>query len=221
MTSEHPSFEGIYDAPDIARYLLAARMANELYPVSSRSLIRWVRSGLALPSLKEIPGRDLLLTFEDMISMRVIAALRAYGAKWSEIHSAEWWLRRETGHTRPFATEQLWTANSEVFASFRDRIVSASRHGQLAFDIITDYLIPISGLRFKNAIARVWEPRSMVELNPIVQFGAPVVAGTSIPTRAIWGMTQAGDSFDMVARAYRITNEEVQAAVDWENDLAA
>jgi len=219
MTSDHADYDGIYDAPTVARYLLAGRMATELYPVSSRSLIHWIRRGLALPELAGVPGRRLILTFEDMVSMRVIAALRAHGVKWSLIHAAEVWLRKNMGHDRPFATEQLWTANSEVFTKLRDQIVSASRQGQLALEIIEDYLIPISGLSFEQQVARRWKPRDFIELDPLVQFGASVVQGTGVPTRAIWGMVRAGDPISMVARAYEISPQQAQAAVDWEDDL--
>lgn len=215
------TFQGIYEAPDVARYLLASRMAGELYPISSRNLIRWIRKGLSDPSLKTVPGRDLLLTFEDMVSMRVIAALRAYKVPWQDIYEAEEWLRGATNHRRPFATEQIWTTQSEVFTRFRNRIVSASRHGQMAFEMLTEHLIPISGLKFAHEVAHTWEPRNLIELNPLVQFGAPVVKGTNIPTRAIWGMVRAGDPISTVARAYNLSVEKAQAAVDWEDDLAA
>ena len=48
--------------------------------------------------------------------MRVIAALRAAGVSWPRIHAAETWLRQHTGCQRPFATEQLWTDQSDVLA---------------------------------------------------------------------------------------------------------
>ena len=102
-------YEGIYAPPTAARYLLAARAADRAYPVTSRHLIRWIRKGLAHPDLSDVPGRDLTIAFQDLISMRVIAALRAAGVSWPRIHTAEAWLRQLTGCQRPFATEQLWT----------------------------------------------------------------------------------------------------------------
>lgn len=218
---ESEKFEGIYDVPGAARYLLAARMANEAYPVTSRNLIRWIRKGLALPDLANVPGQEMLITFEDLVSMRVIAALRSYDVSWGKIYEAQDWLRDFVGHPRPFATEQLWTAQSEVFAKFRKKLISASKNGQMALDIMIDYLIPISGLRFNKEVASSWEPRRWILLDPKVQFGAPCIVGTRVPTRAIWGMVRAGDSRVMVARAYHLEPEEVDAAVGWEDALAA
>ena len=215
-------FEGIYDVPEVARYLLASRSAAELYRVNSRHLIRWIRHGLASPDLVATPGRELIITFEDLVSMRVIAALRAANVKFTKIYEAEDWLRKETGHTRPFATEVLWTEGSEVFAEMSRRLLSATRHGQLAMDLIREFLIPIHGLTFNEShLADSWQPINGVLLHPLIQFGSPCIKDTRIPTRSIWGMVEAGDSPDWVARAYQLSEGEVRTAIDWESRLAA
>jgi uncharacterized protein (DUF433 family) len=216
------SFVGIYQVPEAARYLLASRMASEVYPVSSRRLIWWIRRGLVLPSLAQVPGRQLLITFQDLISMRIIAALRAAGVGWRKIYIAERWLRDQTGQPRPFATELLWTERSDVFAEFQRQLIAASRHGQLAMDLLRTYLIPVRGLTFgRDQVVTTWEPQKAIVLDPLIQFGAPCVRGTRIPTRAIWGTVRAGDSVELVRGSYRISEEELQAAVSWEDALAA
>lgn len=221
MTVTPAAFEGLYDVPNAARYLLASRMAEEAYPVTSRHLIRWIRNGLAHEALSNIPGRELLISFEDLISMRVIAALRSYGVTWPRIYATEDWLREFVGHDRPFATEAVWTTSNDVFSRFKSMIISASRHGQLAMEIMEEYLIPVSGLIFDHGIADIWEARSLIVLDPEVQFGAPCIKGTRIPSRSVWGMVRAGDSPDLVKKAYRISQEELDAALAWEDGLAA
>ena len=172
-------FEGIYDVPETARYLKAAAHGEQLYQVRSGTLIRWIRRGLASPGLSDVHGRDLLIDFEDVISLRVIAALRAVGVSWREIDRTDEWLRSETGVSRPFATDWLWTGQGEVFAEWSDLLVSASRHGQLALGLLREYLIPIHGLMFSEAThaATSWEPLNGVVLQPAVQFGSPCVKG--------------------------------------------
>jgi len=221
MSPETSRFQGIYDLPSAAQYLLAGRGAEETYPVSSRNLIRWIRKGLALPEFSEVPGRELLIAFQDLVSMRVIAALRSAGVSWLDIYRAEAWLREHVGHPRPFATEELWTSRSDIFTRFQRMLISASRHGQLAMNLLTDQLIPVSGLRFEGSVARTWEPRELILLDPKVQFGAPCIKGTRTPTRAIWGMIEAGDPRELVRQAYEITESELEAALDWEAHLAA
>ena len=70
-------------------------------------------------------------------------------------------------------------------------------------------------------MASSWEPSDCVLLQPQIQFGAPCIKGTRIPTRTIFGMIEAGDSVEWVARAYRISKDEAQAAYDWENRIHA
>jgi uncharacterized protein (DUF433 family) len=167
-----------------------------------------------------IPGRELLLTFEDVISMRVIAALRAAGVKFSRIYEAERWLRKVTGHFRPFATEMLWTEKSDIFVEMKRQLIAASRSGQYAFQILEDYLIPVHGITFSEQhIAQTWEPRVNIALDPLIQFGAPCIKGTRIPTRTLWGMVMGGDTTEYVAQSYHLTVEQIQNAIDWEDTL--
>ena len=216
-------FAGVYDVPETARYLKAAAHAEQLYPVRSGTLIRWIRRGLASPGLSDVHGRELLIDFEDVVSLRVIAALRSVRVSWREIHHSGEWLRSETGVSRPFATDWLWTGQGEVFAGWCDLLVSGSRHGQLALGLLRDYLIPVHGLIFnqESRAATSWEPLNGVVLQPAVQFGSPCVKGTRIPTRTIAGMIEAGDSATWVASAFDLAPDQAQAACDWESRLRA
>ncbi len=215
---EPPSYEGIYDVPEVARYIKATTHAELTHSVSSAKLIRWIRRGVASPDLVDVPGTELLIAFEDLISMRVITALRSSGVKWSEIDRTEEWLRDATGHERPFATEYLWTGQGDIFVDWTERLLSASRDGQLALELLKDYVIPVHGLVFseKTKVATLWEPITGVVLEPQVQFGSPCLKGTRIPTRTVAGMVEAGDSVDWVAQSYGLSRKEVKAACDWE-----
>ncbi|MXX93733.1 MAG: DUF433 domain-containing protein [Chloroflexi bacterium] len=215
---EPSSYEGIYDVPEVARYIKATIHAELARSVSSAKLIRWIRRGVASHDLVDVPGTELLIAFEDLISMRVITALRASGVKWSEIDRTEEWLRDATRHERPFATEYLWTGQGEIFVDWTERLLSASRDGQLALELLKDYLIPVHGLVFseKTKVAALWEPMAGIVLEPQVQFGSPCLKGTRIPARTVAGMVEAGDAVEWVAQSYGLTRDEVKAACDWE-----
>ena len=218
-----PDFAGIYDVPEAARYLRASSHGAIVYPVSSRKMINWIRRGVATPTLVGVPGPELLIEFEDLISMRVIAALRASGVIWPAIRQAELWLRRETQSERPFATETLWTGQRQIFADWRKQLVAASSAGQLAFDLLMEYLLPVTDLMFskETQMATSWEPSSGVVLEPAIQFGAPCIKGTRIPTRTVAGMIEAGDSPEYVARAFDQPIEAIEEACEWERLLRA
>ena len=216
-----PAFDGIYDVPEAARYLKAATHGDAVYPVSSTKLIRWIRRGLASEELATMHGLELLIAFEDLVSMRVIAALRSVGVSWFEINKTEQWLRNETGVQRPFATEIIWAGQGQVFADWTGRLLSASRHGQMALEVLRQYLIPIHGLEFADSslVATSWEPLTGILLEPQIQFGAPCIKGTRIPTRTISGMITAGDPVSWITAAFGISEDEVDAACEWESRL--
>lgn len=215
-------FQGIYEVPEAARYIRAyfaawrsqSELAREL---TSRSLIRWVRSGISSPDLEKIHGRDLLVSFEDLVSLQIVAALRAAGISFQKIRKAEQWLREHTGQERPFATESLWTDRAHVFSNFRRQLIAADSHGQYAFDFIERYLIPVHGLTFGDRqIVTKWEPTRGIELDPLIQFGAPCVKGTRIPTHSITRLVEAGESEDQIAAWYELSREEIKHALEWE-----
>ena len=217
------SFDGIYDVPEAARYIRAGSPLPPRYPLKAATLIRWVRTGLAAPTQGALPSRDLLLDFTDLISLRIIIALRSFGVKWGEIHRTERWLREVKGIEHPFATEYLWVGQSQVFAEWEEQLLSGSRHGQSALGLLREFVVPVNDLDFSEEthLAVSWEPVAGVTLIPQVQFGAPCIKGSRIPTRSIAGMIAGGDLPEFVAETYGISVDEVQAAYDWEARVAA
>ncbi|MFC1903941.1 hypothetical protein ACFLW9_03560, partial [Chloroflexota bacterium] len=165
---DRTNFQGTYIAPEAALYLTATlkrdiHIEKPEYPIHSRNLIRWIRIGLMSPEIRNVAGKELVIGFEDLISMRVIAILRSLGVSWKRIHKAERWLREQTGYPRPFAIERVWTETTDVFAEFHNGFIAASRGGQLAFtEMIGKYLqsvhdmifIPHNGVR----VADSWTP---------------------------------------------------------------
>ena len=220
-TARLSSWKGIYEPAEAATFLKASVHSEIIYPIHSTKLIRWIRRGFGNPELAEVPGRSLLIDFEDLISVRVIAALRSAGVSWTAIYAAERWLREMTGLRQPFATEQLWAGQGEVFTQWGIQLVSGNRHGQMALDVLREYLIPIHGLQFDQKSRRPisWEPFDEVLLQPAVQFGAPCIKGTRIPTRAVAGMVNAGDTVEWVAQSYSLSAESVTAACEWESRI--
>ena len=177
------------------------------------------------PGLVDIPGRQMLITFEDLISMRVIAFLRTLKYSFAKIRAAEIELRKSTGHLRPFATDDIWAdkaGNSDIYSEMARHLLTATRHGQLAFmDLLRENLTSVHGLTFdEKGIASSWMPRKGIRLHPLIQFGRPCIDRTRIPTVDIAGMVFAGDSVRYLAGSYEIEPGQVEAAIAWEEELA-
>jgi uncharacterized protein (DUF433 family) len=229
ITNESPEFNGIYIASEAAIYLNATLKRDvprlqEIQAIRSRSLIRWIRVGLTSPELSVVPGKDLLIGFEDLISMRVIAILRALGVSWAKIHRAERWLRERTGYIRPFAIERVWTETTDVFAEFHEGFIAASRGGQLAFtQMLEQYLtsvqdtifVPYDGIK----VADSWTPHEDILINPRIQFGEPCIKGTRIRTRVMSELLDGGDTIPYVMRSFNLTEQQITHTMEWEKRL--
>lgn len=228
-TKELSEFKGIYIAPEAALYLTATlkrdvHIERPAYPIHSRNLIHWIRVGLTSPELSNVSGRELLISFEDLISMRVIAILRALGVSWNKIHRAEDWLREKTGYPRPFAIERVWTETTDVFAEFHEGFIAASRGGQLAFTtIIEQYLQSVHDMIFVPyndvSVADAWTPHEDVVIHPRIQFGEPCIKGTRIRTKVIWELWEGGDTIPYLMRAFTLSEPQIDHALEWEHRL--
>jgi uncharacterized protein (DUF433 family) len=185
-------------------------------------LYRWVREGLASEYLVGIRNHNLFVTFKDLVSLRIIAAMRANGVKPREIAIAERELRHVFGWEYPFAMAELWTAKPDVFIKVRGILLSASRYMQYAMDFFEEYLQPLHGLSFDlEGFSATWTPHPGVLLNPKIQFGEPCVQGTRVPTQVIWSFYEAGDTVDTLSGMYGLTKKQLEDAIDWERQLEA
>lgn len=224
-------FTGIYIAPEAALYLTATlkhdvSIQHPAYPIHSRNLIRWIRVGLMSPELIQVKGRELIIGFEDLVSMRVIAILRSLGVSWKKIHRAERWLRDRTGYPRPFAIERVWTETEDVFADYPEGFIAASRGGQIAFgDMLGEYLQPVEDMTFMRhngiRIADTWTTHQDIMINPLIQFGEPCIKNTRIRTRVIWQLHKGGDTIPYMVRAFELSEPQIDHALEWEYRLQA
>jgi uncharacterized protein (DUF433 family)/DNA-binding transcriptional MerR regulator len=57
----------------------------------------------------------------------------------------------------------------------------------------------------------------MVAIDPMVAFGKPVIAGTGIPTAAIYQLFNAGDEIRAIAEEYDRDPSEIEAAIRYES----
>jgi uncharacterized protein (DUF433 family) len=60
-----------------------------------------------------------------------------------------------------------------------------------------------------------------IEINPLIQHGRPVIKGTRIPVEAILGELAEGMPRDEVATTYRISVDDVIAAIVYASELVS
>lgn len=221
------AFAGIYELAEAGRYLYIT--APEKPPRYS-AVRRWVRSGLPVSEGPSIPAKDLFLTFEELVSLRMIVALRIAGFSLQHIRRVHQWLQDHTSYLRPFALKDLWVSETDIFVEMAG-LLSATRRGQYAMEFVKEWLRRLRrplddslDLTFMTVngkeIACSWMAHPYVVLDPLVQFGAPCIEGTRIPTTAVWSMFRGGDKPRAIARDYGVSLLKVQSALEWENKIA-
>lgn len=218
---EKPTSLGTYSIPNAALYVMATLNSESRLNLTPRHLYHWVRDGLAGGYLAGIRNRHMFINFRDLISLRLIAIMRAQGMKHADIMTAERVLREFYGCEYPFATLRFWTAPPrDIFVRDQGILLSASRYLQSAMDFFEQYIQPQHNMTFDMfGLSATWRAYDDVLLDPQIQYGEPCVEGTRIPTEVLYSFHKAGDSVDNLAYFYGIRPGRIEGALAWEDHL--
>lgn len=188
---------GIYSFP------AAAKLLSRHHPGGLRAarLRYWMRTGLTPASLGRAPGGSDLLSFHDLVSLELVRRFRAAGVSLQRVRKLESELKRRYPNiVRPMAYDVFYTDGSAIWHQFNpddDTVVEEivgrrPRHyawtpAIRAFAEEIRYE-PEEASRTEERVPRratAWNLSQWVEIDPSVQFGAPIVRGTRIPISAI------------------------------------
>jgi len=176
---------GIYSFPAAAR-LLSARQPG----LSPATLRYWMKTGLTPASFGKARSGSDLLSFHDLISLELIRRFREKGVSLQKVRELESELRhRNRKIVRPMAYEFFFTDGSTIWhrsnpddETLVEEIVGR-RPGQYAWTpAIRSFADEV---RYEDHMAAGWNLSEWVEIDPAIQFGAPVVKGTRTPISAI------------------------------------
>ncbi|MBK6999953.1 MAG: DUF433 domain-containing protein [Rhodoferax sp.] len=172
---------------------------------------------------------DKVIGFRDLLELRVVREFVGHGLPLLVVRRCLETARQVYGDY-PMTTHKFCTDGKTVFMRvMRDGLEKELldlRKRQLVFsDIIKPSLY--SGIEYEGDTARRWYPegksRRNIVLDPLQQFGKPVVAEIGVPTEALFsnfkveGADQA--ALNIVARIFDIPVRKVQAAVQFEEQL--
>lgn len=221
--SLHLTFTGLYTIPEAARILAVTPPLANGHPAAPVRLRYWIRTSITPVSQVALPSARRLITFKDLISMRLIALLRAAGVSLPDIRKTENWMKETLNIDWPFVSRPLWTYASNLYIEFEKHLIAASLSGQQAMEFMRGWLSKVElDMTFnQDDLVSSWSPRPHIRLDPEVQFGEPCIDGTRIPTRALWSKIKAGDTLEVVAALYEIGIDKVQRAIEWEERLVA
>lgn len=228
----------------IGHGLYPLRQVARLVAVEPRTLRRWLKgyswkyrdgknSSGPLWSLQysadEALGPELTFGFRDLLELRVVAKFMAHGVSLRAIRATI-----EAGSdlfgSYPLQSRRFLTDGRSIFYDAIDRTgddprLLDIRRKQWVFNAVVRPSL-LDGIDYSDrGDALRWFPVSrsrLVVLDPVVQFGEPIVASAGVPTDTLAAAYLAeGKDRDRVARLYRVTPQEVSAAVSFETRLAA
>lgn len=202
--------EGVYSLPEAARIIGRAGPG-----VTPRQLQYWLKSGLT-----EATGRTqygYALSFADLVSLEIVRRFRVRDVSLQRVRKLEVRLRDKFPTLeRPFAHRVFFTDGARIWISenpddpegLLDEVVGEHAGHRVWGAAIESFAREI---RFdpESKAAVAWDLNPWVEINPAVQFGAPVVAGTRVPARTVVANLEAGSPAE-VADWYGLTVEQVE-----------
>jgi uncharacterized protein (DUF433 family) len=181
--------------------------------------------------IKPAEPKGLGLSFSNLVEAYVLTAIRRkHNVALPTIRRGLDYVVRKLGAKRPLLEQQFATNGVDLFVEHLGGIVNISRDGQTEIrELILAYLerverdtkgLPIKLYPFMRTQPLREQPRSVV-IDPRVQFGRPVLAGTGIPTAVLAEQFKAGDAVPHLAREYGAEEEAVWDAIRCELALEA
>ena len=191
--------------------------------LSARQLRYWDKTAFFSPTLLDQHrawafGR--IYAFRDVVGLRTIAILRnKHEVPLQELRKVGEWLHRH--YETPWASLAFALKGSTVvFFEPKSGIAMEPRgQGQTVLPIALE---PIAN-EMREAAAKLRdrskEQMGQIVRNRFVVHNAWVIAGTRIPTQAIWNFHQAGYDANAIITEYpRLTTKDVHAAIEFEAD---
>lgn len=194
---------------------------GRLTGLSPRQISYWDATRFFSPTLVDGYHRrafSRIYSFRDVVGLRTIAMLRnQHKIPLQELRRVGEWLHRH--HETPWSSLSFGLAGQKVVFvhPVTKDVIEPRGHGQQVLRIAIE---PIAN-DTRKAAAKLRERQSdqfgQIVRNRYVVHNAWVIAGTRIPTRAVWNFHQAGFTITAIIKEYpRLTAEDVRAAIEFE-----
>jgi uncharacterized protein (DUF433 family) len=220
VTAQHKKlYEGpAYGMAEAAAYL----------KVPYQTLRYWLTGFNKRPAIIDpVETGPVRLSFMNLLECHVLAGMRKiYDLKIPKVRSALRHISTNgSSNLHPLINQVFLTDRKDLFIEKVGRIVNVSQHGQLGLNFYSLHLerveVDQNGLfRFFPFIVQPGpsEPKT-IEINPLVGFGKPVLAGTGISTAIISSRFNARESIAGLAAEYECTPQQIEEAIRWERAL--
>jgi uncharacterized protein (DUF433 family) len=170
-------------------------------------------------------GPDLALGFRDLMELLFVAGFVTAGISLHSIRRALAIGRQMVGDDRPFSTTRFRTDGRTIFLQVsreaeEPTLIDLLRR-QYAFHRVIEP--SFRDIDFGEGVAERWWPmshRSQVVVDPVRNFGHPIVAKYGVPTRALADAVIAEGSLANVAKVFDLPLGAVRDALAFERRAA-
>jgi uncharacterized protein (DUF433 family) len=196
----------------------------QLTGLTKRQLSYWDRTGFFPPRYADENRRrpfSRIYDFRDVVGLRTIALLiNKYNIPTRQLRQVGEWLTKH--HETPWASLKFFVGGGKVFFDDPEtgERMATQQHGQQVFlfemiQVIRDMEKAADRLR-----QRTPDQIGLIVRDRQILHNAPVLAGTRVPTSAVWNFHEDGYDTDAIIQAYlRLTSDDIQAAVTYEAAL--
>jgi DNA-binding transcriptional MerR regulator len=200
------------------------QQVERLTGLSQRTLRYWEETGVYRASyVDEHPHRPYrrIYSFGDLVGLRTLAILRrTHRVELDELRKAGNWLSRY--HEAPWSAMRFGVVNRHVVFTHPEtgELVAGKPLGQTLIPIDVAAIASATEAEAAKLTQRRPEDIGQITRHRYVLHNAWVVAGTRIPTSAIWNFHVAGHDTGRILEAYpRLTVADVEAALAHEQEL--
>jgi len=168
------------------------------------------------------------ISFHDLLEVRFVQAFRKYGVSLQTIRVASEQAREMFDHPYPFTCKRFQTDGRTIFAAAmeetgEEQLLDLVKR-QFAFAKIIEPSL-YRGIEFGNdELASHWYPlprSKAVVLDPTIAFGKPIVTNGSVRTSILYDAFKVEENKQFVAKLYEVPISSVEAAIRFEERLAA
>jgi uncharacterized protein (DUF433 family) len=206
--------------------LFTTDQAARLTGISAQQITRWARRGFITPRYVDESGWlgvKRLFSFRDLVALRTLLILRdTYHLPDRELSRANEFLQRH--YEDPWASLPFHVLGNELIFDepTLQRRMAAARPGQLALPVDLEPIVQAMHAQVAQTVQRQPSEIGQIRRDRLIMGGRPVIAGTRIPTAAIWSFYSAGATNDEILAQYPdLQSADVEQAIAYERERYA
>ena len=219
LATDHIMETPIYGISESAQYLR----------VPLNTLRYWVQGSGSVPPLVNLvstsPSR---LSFMNLLECHMLSSMRAiYELKIPKVRKALISLAKYVQHEHPLVEQAFKTDRRDLFIEHLGKVVNLSKDQQILIPGVMEFYLerierdPNGLFKFYPFVMeRTQKEPKLIQINPAVGFGKPVISGTGISTSVIASRFNARESIDDLASEYGVKPRQIEEAIRWEQSTA-